>query len=114
MTHRNTLVNLHLIRTVGLRPFLSQQKRRRAILREMLAGFDDGRSKSHFCTACALLPVEGLETALGTSQMVIGDATATDDRTMRAQVLRQALKDVAARSSVDLRLRRLRGEDRRG
>ena len=60
ITHRKVLHNLAAIRESGLEPFLQQQARRIAILENMLQQYDDGRSKSYYCIAAALLSIAGL------------------------------------------------------
>ena len=60
VTHQKVFANLDSIRDRGMEPFLRQQKIRMEFLKYLLANADDGRSKSYFCLACALLPVEKL------------------------------------------------------
>ncbi len=86
--------------------FLSQQDDRLAVLRQMLAGFDDGRSKSLFCLASALLPVQDLKDTVAMSRAQVNGAVVTDDRRSRALVLRTNLKEVAGSLGIDLRLRK--------
>ncbi len=106
VTHRKTLENLFAIRTAGMSSFLSQQDDRLAVLRQMLAGFDDGRSKSLFCLASALLPVQDLKDTVAMSRAQVNGAVVTDDRRSRALVLRTNLKEVAGSLGIDLRLRK--------
>ncbi len=61
VTHRKVFANLDAIRGKGLSPFLKTQKIRSDVLITLLKDFDDGRSKSYFCLAAALLPIGDLE-----------------------------------------------------
>jgi len=94
--------NLDAIRTNGLAGFLDQQRIRMGVLRAFMADFDDGRSKSFFCLACALLPLTvlleadtfaaGLDRALPLKQ--------------RNRELKAVLTGMARESNVELKLRR--------
>lgn len=64
VTHKNSLKNLHSIRKHGLPAFISQQQVRIELLERILKHYDDRRSKSFFCLAVALLPMNGITTAL--------------------------------------------------
>jgi len=64
VTHKRMFHNHELIRAHGIDRFIASQNERSAILREMLAQFDDGRSKSFFCLAAALLRIEHLRAAM--------------------------------------------------
>jgi hypothetical protein len=56
VTHRKVFDNLNAIRKNGLEAFLDNQSVRIDLLKRLLRDFNDGRSKSYFCLACALLP----------------------------------------------------------
>jgi hypothetical protein len=45
------------VRANGVEGFIDQQRERVDLLVELLKFFDDGRSKSYFCLAAALLPI---------------------------------------------------------
>ena len=64
VTHRRVLPNGRIIREGGLETFLAGQSRRICFLRQALARHDDGRRKSLFCLAAALLSPDGLDAAL--------------------------------------------------
>ena len=64
ISHKVSLSNLELIKGKGIEQFLTQQKRRIELLELMLEKFNEGRSKSFFCIATALLPIEDLEKGL--------------------------------------------------
>ena len=64
VTHKRIFRNHELIQAQGLDWFLADQSKRVGILRNLLAQFDDGRSKSFFCLAVALLRTEHLRAAM--------------------------------------------------
>jgi hypothetical protein len=107
VSHRVALLNLSSIREAGLERFWEQQEKRMALLRTVLEGFDDGRSKSFYCTAAALLPVAALEESLRSAQERVGQAKVKPvDAKTRAAILRGLLNDCAASAGVELKLRR--------
>ena len=72
----------------------------------MLEEFDDGRSKSFYCLATALLPVAALEESLHRAQeQVKQDKAKSGDIKTRAGILRGLLDDCAAKTGVELKLR---------
>jgi hypothetical protein len=64
VTHKNSLVNLHSIIKNGLPAFIRQQNMRIELLERIIENYDDGRSKSFFCLALALLPLNDIKTAI--------------------------------------------------
>jgi hypothetical protein len=106
VTHQKTLFNLDSVRREGLEGFVEQQGKRMGLLKTMLEGFDDGRSKSYYCLAAALLPVAALEESLHHAQeLVKKDNARSQDIKNKAVVLRGYLNDCGARSGVELKLR---------
>ena len=57
VTHKKVFTNLDEINRKGLKPFIENQCIRIEILTDLLANFDDGRSKGFYCLSCALLPL---------------------------------------------------------
>ncbi|MCK4310774.1 MAG: DUF3795 domain-containing protein, partial [Methanomicrobia archaeon] len=64
ITHRKTIFNLNFIKEKGIEKFIEQQKKRIKLLETMMNHFDEGRSKSFYCIATALLSIESLEKSL--------------------------------------------------
>jgi hypothetical protein len=50
--------NLESIKIIGIDHFIVQQRVRIGALEDFLKRFDDGRSKSFYSLACALLPID--------------------------------------------------------
>jgi len=110
LTHQRTRPNLDSIRTHGIESFMEQQTKRMTLLKTMLKNFDDGRTKSFYCTAATLLPIADLEESLRHSlQQLKQDKVTSEDIKRRAGILRDFLKDCAARTGVDLKLRHKKG-----
>ncbi len=62
--HRKVMPNQRRITEIGLDGFLSEQQERMAFIKAALDYYDDGRSKSFYCIAAALLSIESLSEAL--------------------------------------------------
>lgn len=72
------------------------------ILEELLEYYDDGRSKSFFCIACALLPTEALRKTLDS----VPASAKTMSRKERNTIIKEKLRDIAAACDTDLKLRK--------
>lgn len=85
---------------------MDQQRKRISLLEMMLDEFDDGRSRSLFCTAAALLPIAALEESLCHAQeQARQDKAKSGDAKTKAGILRGLLDDCSAKATVDLSLR---------
>ena len=107
ITHARCKTNLDSIRNNGLDSFIEQHSKRIGLLERMLGGYNDGRSRSYFCIATALLDISDLEAALDRSAREI-EATnvALDDMKSRAKILRGYLNETAAQKGIELRLKK--------
>lgn len=92
VTHGKIYPNQTLTAEIGIDEFLNRQKERRDFLKTALQRYDDGRSKSFFCLAAALLSVSGLKTAL--------------KRAEGGEKLRDALLECAKKEQAELKLRK--------
>ena len=66
--HRKVMPNQHLIAEIGIDEFVKRQQERISFLETALAHYDDGRSKSLFCIAAALLSAESLQQSLSLAE----------------------------------------------
>jgi hypothetical protein len=84
--------NLEAIKEHGLAQFIGQQRKRIRLLERMIAGFDDGRSKSFFCRAACRHDLASLESALHEAlQKIKTGQIKPDDAKGRAKILREIL-----------------------
>jgi hypothetical protein len=103
VTHRVCLINLRDIHKDGVPAFIRQQKQRMDLLHDLLEHHDDGRSKSFYCLAAALLPISGLKAAIAEGK---GNAAASRDRKLAARLLREAFTRIAVENGIELTYRR--------
>ncbi len=94
--------NISFIRRNGIQPFEREQKNREKILRQMLARYNDGRSKTYYSIAATVMEIVELQSALKRadaecSQMEIRE---------RARYLHAQLDEIARRKRYLLKLRK--------
>jgi hypothetical protein len=98
---RKVLSNLRDVKKRGLEAFVRLQQERIDLLETMIAGYDDGRSRSFFCRAAALLDPGMLRSSLDEARKAKG-AGRTDDRRAKAKVLRGILATAALGAGIEL------------
>lgn len=107
ISHRVSLTNLKTIREGGIESFHHQQKKRIEILENLLENYNEGRSKSYYCIATALLPISDLEAALNASEQKIkNDKIDPKDKKAKANILKSHINDIANEKGIELKLRK--------
>ena len=107
VTHKKAIPNLNFIKNKGFEEFLKQQEKRIVFLREMLTDFNDKRSKSFFCLASALLPVEIIEESLKSARDSIKKLKIKKDNLKdKAKILRDFLQSAADKEGIKLKLQK--------
>jgi hypothetical protein len=100
---RKMLPNLHFIKKYGIPRFVQQQRQRIRLLDSMLGGFDDGRSRSFYCRAAALLGLRGVEGALRKAKREPNaSGFPSQDARARARLLRALLNERANAEGIEL------------
>lgn len=90
--YKKVMPNLHYIRANGIEKFILQQKKRIRLLETFIADFNDGRSRSYYCRATALLDIKFLENALEFAyQKVRIEKIKKDDIRTKAKILKTIL-----------------------
>jgi len=102
LTHQKILKNLAFIKKRGLKEFVEQQSERIGLLNAMLKGFDDGRSKSYYCVAAAVMETGELKEAISEA----GKGLAGTGPKEKAAAFRCAIDKIAAKKKYILRLRK--------
>ncbi len=95
------MLNLNYIKEQGIENYIDAQKRRIRLLVKLLQDFDDGRSKSFFCKAVALLDIKSIEDSLNkTFQKIKPDKIMSTDIKIRAKILKNILNENALRNGI--------------
>jgi hypothetical protein len=107
VTHKKAEPNLDFIRKHGVEKFIEQQKERIKFLKDMLEGFNEGRSRSFYCIAAALLSVDDVGKSIGSAKREVKTLDVRkDDVKSKAKILRKIIQDVADKKGIDLKLRK--------
>ena len=94
--------DIALIHEIGIIAFEKVQKKREQLLKDMLAEFNEGSSKSYYCIAATVLEIEELEMVLAQAkQKSIGL-----DVKGKSRYLHFILDDIARQKNYFLKLRK--------
>jgi len=95
--------NLNFIKGHGIKKFIGQQKKRIKLLEIMLNNFNDGRSRSFFCKATALLDLTSLTSSLDkATQKIKTDKIRQNDVKNKAQILKEVINEIALKEGLEL------------
>ncbi len=94
--------DISFIQNNGMEQFESLQKTREKLLKEMLQGFNEGRSKRYYCIAATVLEIDELEKVLCEAKEQSKDLTIKE----RSKILHSLLDTVAERRNYFLKLRK--------
>ncbi|MEW6142048.1 MAG: DUF3795 domain-containing protein [Chloroflexota bacterium] len=103
ISYRPLASNYAFIQKHGIEEFARLEMAKLEFLRRLLERYDDGRSKSFYCTACQLMPLDGLKAAMAEAGSVISKSA---DIKEKARLVRAAISRWADASGIDLRLRK--------
>lgn len=107
VTHKRIFPNHNYIREFGLERFIEQQNRRMDFLMTALDRYDDGRSKSFFCLAAALLSLESLTRALAQAEQEVKEKSVSeDDLRNKARIIKSIINELATEEDEELKLRK--------
>jgi hypothetical protein len=109
VTHRRVIPNQKFIKEYGVTVFIEQQKRRISILQNMFKSFDDGRCKSFYCLATALLSLKSLDESLLKADKIIKEKSIEKtDVKSKAKILREILDQCAIEENEELKLKKVK------
>ena len=98
---RNRQADIEKAKRIGMDAYMAEQNEKIALLRELLAGYNDGRRKTLFATAVYLLELPDLRDVMGRLRAQTSPETPDKER---AETAARLLRDVAAVRNVDLKL----------
>ena len=94
--------NLRRIKEAGLKDWLNEQRKRQALVEEMLRDYNEGRSMSFYCKACARMEIESIDKAIKeTKKRVLSEKVDESDMKSRAKILKAIIKDLEAPFSLE-------------
>jgi len=96
--YKKILPNLIFVKEHGIEKFVEQQKVRMKLLKTMIEKFDDGRSRSYFCKASALLDLRILKSSIDKAiRKIRADKINQNDVKSRTKILRAILDEYLMR-----------------
>ena len=108
ITHRNKRRDLEKVLQIGRDAYGEEQEEKEQILKQLLAGYNDGRRKSFFCVAVNLLKLQDLREIMGHLE----SHEAAEDETVREKAVYavKLFQERAAERGLELKLRRKPGK----
>jgi hypothetical protein len=101
--YKKIISNLNFIKEYGIKKFIKQQKKRIKLLETMIENFDDGRSRSFYCKAAALLDLTILKNSLDKlTQKIKTDNIKPNDTKTKAKILKSILNEIALKKGAEL------------
>ena len=103
ITHQNQLANLQKMKEAGTDAYRAELEEKITLLRQLLAGFDDGRHKSFFCLVVNLLPLPDVRYAAERLAAATPPDAAPKEKAAAAE---QLLRQAAEQRGIALQLRK--------
>ena len=103
ISYRPVPANFAFIRENGIEEFVRVEMEKQKLLRYLLDNYNEGRSKSFYCTSYQLIPPEKLREALTEAE---AEMTADTDIKEKAKLVRAAINKLADKLGIDLKLRK--------
>ena len=101
--NKNILPNLNFIKKYGIEKFIEQQKSRMKLLKKMIKNFDDGRSRSFFFRASALLDLKSLTGSIDkATRKIKEEKIRKDDIKSKAKTLKTVINEIASKKGIEL------------
>lgn len=95
--------NLQQIKKAGIKTWLKEQKERQSLLEKMLCNFNEGRSMSFYCKACARMPIDLVNKAIRIAKEKLKkEKIDKSDIKSKAKILKTAIKDSALKAHINL------------
>lgn len=95
--------NLHQIKKAGIKTWLKEQEERQSLLEGLLSNFNEGRSMSFYCKACARMPIDLVNKAIKIAKEELKkEKIDKSDIKLKAKILKTAIKDSALEAHINL------------
>lgn len=88
---------MHFIKEQGIDRFIEEQNKRIELLEEMIAKFDDGRSRSFFCSAVLSNDLAALEKSIEKADAIVKtDKIKKVDLKGKAKILKAIINEISS------------------
>jgi len=103
LSHRPIAANLAFIQKNGIEEFARREVEKQVFLKGLIDNYNEGRSKSFYCTSCQLVPLGKLREAMEAAQKKMAQDS---DIKEKARLTREAISNMADSLKIDLKLRK--------
>ena len=103
ISYRPLAANFTFIQENGIKEFARLEMEKQKFLRYLIDNYDEGRSKSFYCSSCQLIPLGRLKEALANAETKI---TKDTDIKEKAKIVRAEISNLADTLRIDLKLRK--------
>jgi len=103
ISYRPVAVNFAFIQKNGIEEFVRLEMEKQKFLRYLIDNYNEGRSKSFYCTSCQLVPLDKLREALIDAKTKMTEDTGIKEK---AKLVRAAINNLADALQIDLKLRK--------
>lgn len=95
--------NLRRIKGIGLKSWLTEQKERQTMLEELLRDYNEGRSMSFYCKACARMPVDLIDRSIKKAkERWAYEKMDKSDLKAKVNLVKAMIKEIALEAGVSL------------
>ena len=103
ISYQPLAANFAFIQKNGIEEFVRLEIEKQKFLRHLIDNYNEGRSKSFYCTGCQLIPLDKLKEALADAETGITEAA---DIKEKARLVREAITSLAHTLQIDMKLRK--------
>ena len=103
ISYKPIAANFAFIQKNGIEEFVRLEIEKQKFLRHLIDNYNEGRSKSFYCTSCQLIPLDKLREALEEAERKM---TKDIDIKEKAKLVRAAINNLADALQIDLKLRK--------
>ena len=103
ISYKVLAANFAFIQEHGIEEFVRLEMEKQKFLRYLIDNYDEGRSKSFYCTSCQLIPLDKLKEALADAETKMTEDAVIKEK---AKIVRTAIGNMADTLQIDLKLRK--------
>jgi len=103
ISYKPLAANFAFIQKNGIEEFARLELEKLEFLKYLLNTYNEGRSKSFYCTSCQLIPLDKLKEVLASVEMRTTEDTSIKEK---AKIVRAAIGNTADTLQIDLKLRK--------
>jgi hypothetical protein len=103
ITHKNQLRDLEKAKKIGIEAYITELDEKVAVLKELLAKYNDGRKKSFFCLAVNLFELQDIKIIM---KRIAEDVEPDSSLNEKAAMVARFFEEMAEKRGMSLQLRK--------